>query len=519
MEKRSLIRTFALLLIVLAGVMRAAPAFAAPRMQDDDAITGTWQSEVYKGNQGSFSLTAVFFDDGSLEVASFYEGDDAPYVELGDWESDGDGNVTVYVTGTPDGDYDQETVLDFVLDDDTMLAEDFTSFSDDGLLLTKESDDTVSFLADDSAASDDSAVSEDVAASEEITTSEDITASEDNAVSDDSAATDDSALSEDAAADSGIEEIDESVLDLPGLYTTGELDAEGSIGGSLVMLKDDGTAQTAALRFDGGESAPSSHLGEWAENEDGSITVTMTQQIKIDGDEVQDILDLDESTPLTFTVVNGILVSDLFNLYPIDELEYFWAPDSATSDAGADEALTEDVQAADDASTVAPADGTEDNAADAAADASDDSAASTAAASTADDATATASSSDTVSSSDAASSSDDATSADDSAANVRQYSTSTADLKSGRAIVLALADDGTATLLAMLPSSPTVTETGVWEEDDDDVLTVTLTSDLDGEKLDNEDVLVFEHDGDGLVATDFDADRYGDAIELELVTD
>lgn len=408
MHKRTSARVLALLVLALATVLRVAPVLAAPPSQVNVDVAGTWQSETYEDDNGEFHITLLLFPDNTLEAAVEYASGEDPYLEVGTWEDDGEGNVSVTVTGTPDEEYAEATTIEFVLDGDELLSEEFTAFSDDGFLLTKIDDEAVSLVG---------------------TVDEGAEAQPEEAL--------------------GEEEVDAEVLDLPGIYVTGEIDAEGTLGGALIMLNEDGTAQGVAQNFDGGESVPSNHLGEWTDNDDGTLTITMTQKIVADGDEVGGVEDLDEAEPLVFEIVNGILVNELLNLYPVDEIEYYWAPDGGANEADAEEAS-------------AGIDG-----------------------------------------------------------EVQMYMSSLDQIVAGNVVVLLLLADGTASLSATIgDSGEEIIELGTWEEGDDGVITLTMDRDGDENAYDEPYVLVLERDEDGnLIGTDYDVDRYGEALELEATAE
>ena len=91
------------------------------------------------------------------------------------------------------------------------------------------------------------------------------------------------------------------------------------------------------------------------------------------------------------------------------------------------------------------------------------------------------------------------------------------DILAGNLHSLELWDDGTATFTFGTDETDTVTELGTWDEDSDGIITVELALDENGDDLDEPSTIVFEPDEDGnLTATDFDADRYGESIVLEL---
>lgn len=95
------------------------------------------------------------------------------------------------------------------------------------------------------------------------------------------------------------------------------------------------------------------------------------------------------------------------------------------------------------------------------------------------------------------------------------------DILAGTINVLVLQSDGIASFTSgSTADAEPVIEVGQWTEDADGIITVDLTQDDAGADLDEPSTIVFEPDADGkLVATDYDTDRYGDSIVLELTED
>lgn len=106
-------------------------------------------------------------------------------------------------------------------------------------------------------------------------------------------------------------------------------------------------------------------------------------------------------------------------------------------------------------------------------------------------------------------------------ADMSLYMSPMKEILAGTINVLVLANDGTASFTyGPTDADEPMIEVGEWSEDEDGILTVDLTQDDAGEDLDEPATIVFEPDEDGnLTATDFDSDRYGDAIFLELTQD
>jgi uncharacterized lipoprotein NlpE involved in copper resistance len=115
---------------------------------------------------------------------------------------------------------------------------------------------------------------------------------------------------------------------------------------------------------------------------------------------------------------------------------------------------------------------------------------------------------------------DDDSAADDSAADfdMMLYMSPMQEILAGTINVLVLVSDGTVSFTAAATSdAEPVVEVGTWEEDSNGAIIVDLTMTEAGDDLDEPSTIVFEIDEEGnLVATDFDTERYGDSIVLEL---
>lgn len=265
---------------------------------------------------------------------------------------------------------------------------------------------------------------------------------------------------DDASSDSATdteESADSEAIDTevaPGLYVSSDLGAEGAPVGAFVHLNEDGSYQSVVATFDG-ESATITQLGSWVDNGDGTATLTSAQEVNF-GEDGAEYIDLDEPVDLEFEVAGAVLTGEFFNLYAVAAVE-----EQLGGFAGDVEAAADDEASADDAV------------------ADDDS--------------------------------------DSEELGVYFYMSSLEDILAGNLHSLELWDDGTATFTFGTDETDTVTELGTWDEDSDGIITVELALDENGDDLDEPSTIVFEPDEDGnLTATDFDADRYGESIVLEL---
>lgn len=86
-------------------------------------------------------ITLTLYDDETLTMSTDYLNDEAPIVELGAWQEDDDGALTVTLTGQEDVDYDEPTVIVFAFDEDNQLVAveyDEAIFGSEGLTLLEQ---------------------------------------------------------------------------------------------------------------------------------------------------------------------------------------------------------------------------------------------------------------------------------------------------------------------------------------------------------------------------------------------
>lgn len=217
-------------------------------------------------------INIALYDDGTMETYSSYEDADITdaSLELGYWEDAGDGTLTIVFQSINGEDYDPEVPISFeILDGDQLLAAAVTAYSEGGLLVTRTEDELPSVV--------------------ESETSE--------------------------TGEAGLA----GGFTLPGLYTTGPVDmGGGTVAGVFVFLGEDGFAQSTVNVMDG-ESAPVSRVGEWVENDDGSVSITLDGELVFDGSATAIVEELDTPEVLDFTVEDGTLVNPEVILYPAGE--------------------------------------------------------------------------------------------------------------------------------------------------------------------------------------------------------
>lgn len=129
-----------LLAVTLALAIGLMPVstllLAAPAAQPSGTtVFGYFESEVIPGGGNSPDLVVglLLYEDGSAELVSDYQTDENVIVEVGTWVDNGDGTLTLTVTGTTDGAYAAPVALDFAITDDGSLFSD--AFGAEGLSL------------------------------------------------------------------------------------------------------------------------------------------------------------------------------------------------------------------------------------------------------------------------------------------------------------------------------------------------------------------------------------------------
>ncbi|MCO5208925.1 MAG: copper resistance protein NlpE [Caldilinea sp.] len=111
-----------------------------------DALTAPAVSATYKSDTLPAAdspgrvITLTLLDDGSLTMSTDFLNDQPPIEEVGTWEENADGTLTVSLTGTPDGEYDQPDVLTFEKDGDQIVAVEYdeSMWGSEGLTLTEQ---------------------------------------------------------------------------------------------------------------------------------------------------------------------------------------------------------------------------------------------------------------------------------------------------------------------------------------------------------------------------------------------
>lgn len=115
-----------------------------PEMMDaltTPAVTATYKSDMLPAaDSPGRVITLTLLDDGSLTMTTDFLNEQPPIEEVGTWEENADGTLTVSLTGTPDGEYDQPDVLTFEKDGDQIVAVEYDEamWGSEGLTLTEQ---------------------------------------------------------------------------------------------------------------------------------------------------------------------------------------------------------------------------------------------------------------------------------------------------------------------------------------------------------------------------------------------
>ena len=100
-----------------------------------------------------------------------------------------------------------------------------------------------------------------------------------------------------------------------GVYVTQPIEVMDTLAIVFVNLADDGTAEGAVHAFGSGE-APSVVYGEWTDNGDGTVTVTMLQELSVTADGAE-VVDMETPDETVFEVgATGELTGEDLTLYP-----------------------------------------------------------------------------------------------------------------------------------------------------------------------------------------------------------
>ncbi|MFO7633025.1 MAG: copper resistance protein NlpE N-terminal domain-containing protein [Caldilinea sp.] len=115
-----------------------------PSMMDamvEPEVVATFQSDTLPAaSSPGRIITLTLYDDDSIVMSTDYLNDEAPLDEIGTWEENSDGTLTITITGRADLDYSEPTVITFELDEDQLAAVeyDISLFGSEGLTLVQQ---------------------------------------------------------------------------------------------------------------------------------------------------------------------------------------------------------------------------------------------------------------------------------------------------------------------------------------------------------------------------------------------
>ena len=246
-----------LAIALVLGLLVSRPALAAPVHQE--ITPGVYVSDVLPAaDSPGREITLFLMSTGEAAFTTDFMNDEPVITETGEWVNNGDGTLTVTLTGTEEKEYDEPTVITFAVDGDVLTTlPDDPNFGSEGLTLT-------------------------------------LSASEEEILAEEGAAT---------------------MAGVGGIYVAKPNTVDSLTGVASVSLAEDGTAQGGVTYFGAAletiadaEEFPLMFMGEWADNGDGTVTVSFANVLQINQGAVEVI---DSSQVNTFTVgADGELVGD-----------------------------------------------------------------------------------------------------------------------------------------------------------------------------------------------------------------
>jgi hypothetical protein len=381
MKPKVLSQFFVLMLVVsLVFLSATAPALAAPpRQADDTATMEVWVSDIYLEYDpaGLMEIIALYPNNAAERFSIYF--DDSIVVETGEWEAGDDGAVVLTLTDDANGALDEPLTLNFARDGEILTDDEFEYHA--LTIITPEDmeskSETEIVEAAEKAAADETVLESYVWVSNVYPAAD--AAGLINVVvlySNDAVEQhtlylgkdpDENVISEFGAweeADDGstvtitiAESLDEvytepvvttyqwignaliagttvlmqwpEVAGSPvGVYGSDVYPAADAAGYTVILaLYENGAAEQTTVYLTKGAVT---EVGEWVEEDDGSITVTLTG-----------LMDEDPyAEPIVATyardVQNEVLYDDYADLYMLDQIEMDDMPADASADAGAD---------------------------------------------------------------------------------------------------------------------------------------------------------------------------------------
>ena len=229
----------ALLALTLAVGPPPLRALAAPTQQPAPELVGYFESGVLPTADTPGLVVGLYlYDEGSAELTSDYLNDEPVIVEVGAWTVNTDSTLTLTITGTPEGDYEAPIALTFQVDEDGALVvpgEVGGAFGETGLRLA--------LVEDTDAATDNTAT--------------------------------DNTATDNGTTDNGMTGADELLADLPAdtiVYQSDLMPAAAGLQITLLLINDNTAAMVSDYRA---EEQVVIEIGEWAEQADGSLLITL----------------------------------------------------------------------------------------------------------------------------------------------------------------------------------------------------------------------------------------------------
>jgi uncharacterized lipoprotein NlpE involved in copper resistance len=205
-------------------------------------------------------IKLIFYDDNSAEMITDYMNDEAPVVEVAQWSENVDGTVTLTITGQIDREYVEPNVIAFELQGEELVSVEWDEslYGSEGLTLTQQPVEEIG--ADDT---------------------------ESDSASD---------------ADTAVEiEVPDGAM---AIFTSGGLPAASSPGIDVTLVFFDDNTAAMTSDYQNGES-PIVEIGEWVENEDGTVTLTLTGTV---------LRQYDKPVEIVFEVTDSGLLATEFDV-------------------------------------------------------------------------------------------------------------------------------------------------------------------------------------------------------------
>jgi uncharacterized lipoprotein NlpE involved in copper resistance len=128
-------------LVEVDGSSGAVPPAPEPMPATAPGFEGTYTASLPAASGPGRIVTLTLNDDGTADMSTDYQNGKPPIVEVGTWQDNGDGTVTVALTGRIDGvQYGQPDVITFGLQAGELkaIAWDQNVYGSEGMTLTRQ---------------------------------------------------------------------------------------------------------------------------------------------------------------------------------------------------------------------------------------------------------------------------------------------------------------------------------------------------------------------------------------------